>query len=51
MSSPVVGAELSYFFFKHKAIVLGSGAIGVCFAVILPSALSIELADADNGST
>ncbi|MEG4807601.1 hypothetical protein QUA82_08140 [Microcoleus sp. F8-D3] len=50
MSSSLVGADLSYFFLKHRAIVLGSAAIGVCFALalILPSTLSIELSDADN---
>ncbi|MEG4074367.1 hypothetical protein QUA30_17120 [Microcoleus sp. Pol14C2] len=45
MSSPVVGADLSYFFLKHRAIVLGSAAKRVCFALalILPSSLSIDL--------
>ncbi len=50
MSSPVVGADLFYFFLKHRAIVLGSAAKRVCLtlALILPSTLSIELSDADN---
>ncbi|MEG5032903.1 hypothetical protein QUB44_07650 [Microcoleus sp. AT3-D2] len=50
MSSPVVGADLFYFFFKHRAIVLGSAAKRVCLslALILPSTLSIELSDAEN---
>ncbi|MEG4214807.1 hypothetical protein QUA27_06350 [Microcoleus sp. Pol14C6] len=50
MSSPVVGADLSYFFLKHRAIVLGSAAKRVCFALalILPSSLSIDLSDAEN---
>ncbi|WP_445176235.1 hypothetical protein [Microcoleus sp.] len=50
MSSPVVGADLFYFFLKHRAIVLGSAANRVCLTLvlILPSTLSIELSDADN---
>ncbi|MCW6050750.1 hypothetical protein QUB60_25985 [Microcoleus sp. A2-C5] len=32
MSSPVFSADWFYLFLKHKAIVLGSDAIGVCFA-------------------
>jgi hypothetical protein len=45
-----VGADLFYFFLKHRAIVLGSAALRVCLtlALILPSTLSIELSDADN---
>ena len=48
MSSPVVGADLFYFFLKHRAIVLGSAAKRVCLtlALILSSTLSIELSDA-----
>ncbi|MEG4493089.1 hypothetical protein [Microcoleus sp. D3_18_C4] len=40
----------SYFFLKHRAIVLGSAAKRVCLALalILPSNLSIELSDAEN---
>jgi hypothetical protein len=50
LSSPVVGADLFYFFLKHRAIVLGSAALRVCLtlALILPSTLSIELSDGDN---
>ena len=50
MSSPVVGADLFYFFLKHRAIVLGSAAkrVYLTLALILPSTLSIEFSDADN---
>jgi hypothetical protein len=50
LSSPVVGADLFYFFLKHRAIVLGSASKRGCLtlALILPSTLSIELSDADN---
>ncbi|MEG3839937.1 hypothetical protein [Microcoleus sp. herbarium14] len=36
VSSPVIGADLSYFFFKHRAIVLGSGAIGEIWTLQKP---------------
>jgi hypothetical protein len=50
LSSPVVGADLFYFFLKHRAIVLGSAAKRGCLtlALILPSTLSIDLSDADS---